>query len=137
MARIGLVLGAGGATGGAFHAGVLAALEEATGWDPRTAELILGTSAGSITAAMLRAGLSGADIAARTAGEPLSPEGAARLRSAGVAPGQAPAGSDVGSRGAPDGRQAGGPHRFTAQPVAGDGAERRFTAGRRWSPRPP
>ncbi len=28
-ARIGLVLGAGGATGGAFHAGVLAALADA------------------------------------------------------------------------------------------------------------
>ena len=59
MARIGLVLGAGGATGGAFHAGVLAALEEATGWDPRTADMILGTSAGSMTGAMLRAGFSG------------------------------------------------------------------------------
>ena len=33
--RVGLVLGAGGVAGGAFHAGVLAALAEATGWDPR------------------------------------------------------------------------------------------------------
>ena len=55
--RIGLVLGAGGVAGGAFHAGVLAALEEATGWDPRTAAVVVGTSAGSITGATLRAGL--------------------------------------------------------------------------------
>ncbi len=91
MARIGLVLGAGGATGGAFHAGVLAALEAATGWDPRTADIVVGTSAGSMTGAMLRAGISAADIAARTEGAPLSPEGAARLRSAGLSTGEAPA----------------------------------------------
>jgi NTE family protein len=90
MARIGLVLGAGGATGGAFHAGMLTALAAATGWDPRSATVILGTSAGSITAAMLRAGLSAADIAARTEGIPLSPEGAARLGSPGLSPGEAP-----------------------------------------------
>jgi len=46
--KVGLVLGAGGIAGGAFHAGVLAALEEATGWDPRRAALVVGTSAGSI-----------------------------------------------------------------------------------------
>jgi NTE family protein len=102
MARVGLVLGAGGATGGAFHAGVLAALEEATGWDPRTSEVILGTSAGSITGAMLRAGFSGRDLAARTAGEPLSPEGAALLPSAGLPSGEGPAGLPSGE--APAGR---------------------------------
>jgi NTE family protein len=91
VAHIGLVLGAGGTTGGAFHAGVLAALEEVTGWDPRAADVIVGTSAGSVTGAMLRGGLSAGDIAARTEGAPLSPEGAARLRAAGLAPGQAPA----------------------------------------------
>src|SRR5579875_2873010 len=75
MARIGLVLGAGGVTGGAFHAGALAALEEATGWDPRRAEVVIGTSAGSVLAASLRAGLSAADMAARAEGRPLSAEG--------------------------------------------------------------
>jgi predicted acylesterase/phospholipase RssA len=35
------VLGAGGTVGGAFHAGVLAALEEATGSDPRRASMIV------------------------------------------------------------------------------------------------
>jgi NTE family protein len=87
VARIGLALGAGGATGGAFHAGMLAALEEATGWDPRRAELILGTSAGSVSGAMLRAGFSAADLAARLEDRPLSPQGAALLRTMGLPPG--------------------------------------------------
>ncbi len=73
--RIGLVLGAGGVAGGAFHAGVLAALEEATGWDPRTAAVVVGTSAGSITGATLRAGLPAADLLARATDRPLSLEG--------------------------------------------------------------
>jgi pimeloyl-ACP methyl ester carboxylesterase/predicted acylesterase/phospholipase RssA len=75
MARIGLVLGAGGATGHAFHIGVLSALEEATGWDPRTADVIVGTSAGAVIAALLRGGLSPRDLAARALGETLSAEG--------------------------------------------------------------
>jgi NTE family protein len=56
MARIGLVLGAGGLVGAAFHEGVLRALEDATGWDPRSAAIIVGTSAGSHVGAGLRAG---------------------------------------------------------------------------------
>jgi pimeloyl-ACP methyl ester carboxylesterase/predicted acylesterase/phospholipase RssA len=76
MARIGLVLGAGGATGHAFHIGALTALEEATGWDPRTADVIVGTSAGAVIAALLRGGMSPRDLAARALGEPLSEEGA-------------------------------------------------------------
>jgi NTE family protein len=76
MARIGLVLGAGGIVGHAFHAGVLSALAEATRWDPRTAEIVVGTSAGSRVGAMLRAGVSAGDLAAFATGEPLSEEGA-------------------------------------------------------------
>ena len=75
LPRIGLVLGAGGVTGGAFHAGVLSALNAALGWNPRTASIIVGTSAGSITATTLRAGLSAADFLARAEDLPLSPEG--------------------------------------------------------------
>jgi len=52
-ARIGLVLGAGGVTGDAFHRGVIRALHEA-GFDARTAVLIAGTSAGSMVGAFLR-----------------------------------------------------------------------------------
>lgn len=75
MPRIGLVLGAGGIAGQAYHAGVLAAVEAGLGWDPRTAEVIVGTSAGSITAALLRGGVPGRDLAAWTTRAPLSPEG--------------------------------------------------------------
>jgi NTE family protein len=80
VARIGLVLGAGGVTGGAFHAGVLAALADVAGWDARDADLIVGTSAGSVTGATLRAGLSPTDMAARARGESLSAEGVALFR---------------------------------------------------------
>ena len=73
--RVALVLGAGGMAGIAFHAGVLAALEEALGWDPRRAELVVGTSAGSITATGLRAGMAASDLFARVTEGPLSPEG--------------------------------------------------------------
>ena len=69
------MLGAGGIAGGAFHSGVLAALHESTGWDPRDAAVIVGTSAGSVTAAALRAGLSAADGLARAQGRSMSPEG--------------------------------------------------------------
>jgi NTE family protein len=83
--RVALVLGAGGMAGLAFHAGVLSALAEAVGWDSRAADLIVGTSAGSITATGLRAGVSAADLFARTCGHPLSPEGAAVLAPADAA----------------------------------------------------
>ncbi len=77
MPRIGLVLGAGGAVGHAFHSGVLAALAEQTGWDAREAEIIVGTSAGSLVGAFLRGGLSPSDLAARATDAPLSNEGRA------------------------------------------------------------
>ena len=77
------MLGAGGIAGGAFHSGVLAALEESTGWDPRQAEVIVGTSAGSLTAATLRAGLSAADALARSEGRSMSAEGERLMRSVG------------------------------------------------------
>jgi NTE family protein len=72
---IGLVLSAGGGAARAYHAGTLAALAEATGWDPRTADLIVGTSAGSTAAAYLRAGLAAADDHARFVGAELTSEG--------------------------------------------------------------
>jgi NTE family protein len=75
MPRIGLVLGAGGAVGHAFHAGVLAAVAASSGWDPRDAEVIVGTSAGSVVGALLRAGASAPDLAARATGSPLSSAG--------------------------------------------------------------
>jgi NTE family protein len=73
--RVGLVLAAGGSVGVAYHGAVLSTIEESTGWDPRTAEVIIGTSAGSITGALLRAGISAADLARISEGLDLSAEG--------------------------------------------------------------
>ena len=56
--RRGLVLGAGGVLGAAWTIGALSAVEAAYGWDPRTADVIIGTSAGSVLAAFLGSGLS-------------------------------------------------------------------------------
>lgn len=71
MPRVGLVLGAGGTVGQAYHAGVLAALENDLGWDPREADVIVGTSAGSITGALLRLGVPAAELAAWAVHAPL------------------------------------------------------------------
>ena len=75
MVRVGLVLGAGGAVGHAFHAATLSALAEVSGWDARTADILVGTSAGSVVAAMLRAGAAPTDLYSRAVGEPMSPAG--------------------------------------------------------------
>jgi NTE family protein len=79
MTTVGLVLGAGGIVGQAYHAGVLAALETECGWDPRTADVIVGSSAGSITGTLLRLGVPASDLAALAVGAPLSPQGGALL----------------------------------------------------------
>lgn len=60
--RIGLVLGAGGVLGGAWIAGGLAAIARETGWDPHTASHVVGTSAGSIFAALTAGGVPGARL---------------------------------------------------------------------------
>ena len=74
---VGLVLSAGGAAAEAWHAGVVRALQEVTGWDARSADLILGTSAGAITGLCLRAGIPPTDLYAHRRGEPVSDEGQA------------------------------------------------------------
>jgi NTE family protein len=55
--RRGIVLGAGGVLGAAWSVGALCAIEEVAGLDPRSAEVLLGTSAGSVLAALLAAGI--------------------------------------------------------------------------------
>jgi NTE family protein len=75
VTNVALVLGAGGLVGQAYHAGVLAALEAELGWDPRQADLIVGTSAGSISGTLLRLGVAPSDLAALATQSPLSPEG--------------------------------------------------------------
>lgn len=75
MTEVGLVLGAGGVVGQAYHAGVLSALHEYSGWDPRSADIIVGSSAGSITGTMLRLGVEATDLAALATRSPLSETG--------------------------------------------------------------
>jgi NTE family protein len=84
-----LVLGAGGLTGQAFHLGVLTALQELTGFDGRTADVVVGTSAGSLVAAGLTGGMSAHDQLASLTGDVMSPEGQGLLqasRARGAAP---------------------------------------------------
>ena len=67
--RIGLVLGAGGVLGGAWLAGALAAIAESTEWDPATADVIVGTSAGSMIGALLAGGVPPWFMVAHSAGD--------------------------------------------------------------------
>lgn len=62
MTKRGLVIGAGGVTGLAWSSGTLAALEAATGWDPRTADLLLGTSQGAFLSGLLASGVATDDL---------------------------------------------------------------------------
>ncbi len=78
-ASIGLVLGAGGVVGQAYQAGVLAALQREIGWDARSAAVVVGTSAGSVTGAALRVGVPATDLAASLYGAPTSRRGGAIL----------------------------------------------------------
>jgi NTE family protein len=71
--RVGLVLGAGGVTGLAYHAAALAAIDHDLGWDPRSADIVAGTSAGSVVGALLRRGIPAEDLSAIAVGaEPRS-----------------------------------------------------------------
>lgn len=60
--EFGLVLGAGGTVGLAYHAGVLRALERVAGVVADQAALIVGTSAGSVAGAYIRTGWSTEDF---------------------------------------------------------------------------
>ncbi len=55
---LGIVLGAGGTVGLAYHAGVLRAMEQVAGIVASDADLLVGTSAGSVAAAYVRSGWS-------------------------------------------------------------------------------
>jgi NTE family protein len=68
-----LVLGGGGILGEAWMSAVLAGLDEAEGFDARSCPLYLGTSAGSIVAASLAAGIApGARLGALPEQPPVS-----------------------------------------------------------------
>jgi NTE family protein len=66
------VCGGGGDVGVAYMAGCMAAIYEVTGWDMGSANYIVGTSAGAIVGAALRAGIPPADFHATMRGEPVA-----------------------------------------------------------------
>ncbi len=68
---------AGGWRGDPWHSGVISRLHAATGWDARTADLLIGTSAGSFTSTALRAGIDPVDLSARHEGGEISAAGQA------------------------------------------------------------
>ncbi|HZV51021.1 MAG TPA: patatin-like phospholipase family protein [Candidatus Dormibacteraeota bacterium] len=55
--KVALVLGAGGVVGGAWLTGAMVALNASTGWSPVAADVVIGTSAGSVVAAFVAAGV--------------------------------------------------------------------------------
>src|SRR3954451_11308084 len=67
--KVGLVLGAGGVMGGAWLTGGLHALATETGWDPASADVVVGTSAGSMMGALLASRVPPWVMVAHSAGE--------------------------------------------------------------------
>ena len=63
------MLGAGGVQGGAWLTGGLDALAAETGWDPASAEVVVGTSAGSVIGSLCVAGIPPWFMVAHSAGE--------------------------------------------------------------------
>ncbi|MEU9291165.1 patatin-like phospholipase family protein [Streptomyces sp. NPDC048275] len=64
----GLVLGCGGTLGAAWTIGALHSLQQALQWDPRDADVLVGTSAGAEVAAMLGSGIGVEDLLAAQLG---------------------------------------------------------------------
>ena len=67
--KVGLVLGAGGIQGGAWLTGALDALAEGTGWDPASADYVVGTSAGAMIGALSASGIPPWFMVAHSRGE--------------------------------------------------------------------
>ena len=72
--RRGLVLGAGGVLGAAWTIGALDALADVEGFEPHGVDVVVGTSAGSVVAALLGAGLTASDLLLHQRGMPMSRE---------------------------------------------------------------
>jgi len=70
--RVGLVLGAGGVLGAAWLVGALEAIAADSGWDPGSADRIVGTSAGAIIGALIACGVPLWLMVAHSAGETLA-----------------------------------------------------------------
>jgi NTE family protein len=109
--RVGLVLGAGGVLGGAWLIGALSALTDETGWDPGSAEFIVGTSAGSMIGALCASGVPAWFMLAHSAGE--------------VGDGRPPTAEVNDADGRPENGSAGPQYRLhAAVPVLGPGSWR-------------
>jgi NTE family protein len=67
--KVGLVLGAGGIQGGAWLTGGLDALAEETGWDPASADYVVGTSAGAMMGSLCASGVPPWFMVAHSRGE--------------------------------------------------------------------
>lgn len=78
--RTGIVLGAGGPFGWAYHLGVVEGVREAIGQEPARADRILGTSAGGAIAASLLAGGTTADVLEVASAPPTDEERERMLR---------------------------------------------------------
>ncbi len=64
------MLGGGGITGASFHFGVVLAIEQATGWHPNEADVVVGTSCGATVAAVIRGDALSIDALVGDAGGP-------------------------------------------------------------------
>jgi NTE family protein len=73
--NVALVLGAGGAAGQAWQIGIIAGLAEAGIDMTEAADLVIGTSSGSTTAAWVRSGMPAAELLASVLSEPVRPVG--------------------------------------------------------------
>jgi NTE family protein len=83
--RVGLVLAAGGTVGVAWLVGTLTALRRETGWDPASADILSGTSAGAVVASVLAAGVPPASLL-ELAEDPRALEAAAARATGGAEP---------------------------------------------------
>jgi NTE family protein len=75
QSQLALVLGAGGSAGQAWQIGVIAGLAEAGVDLTAAADLVIGTSSGSTTAAWVRSGIPPAELLASVLSEPVRPAG--------------------------------------------------------------
>ncbi|MFG1781971.1 patatin-like phospholipase family protein [Rhodococcus oryzae] len=67
--RRGLVIGCGGTLGAAWTVAALVAIRDSLGWDPREADVLVGTSAGAELVTMLGSGVGVDEILAMQLGE--------------------------------------------------------------------
>ncbi|MFI9406670.1 patatin-like phospholipase family protein [Nocardia sp. NPDC052316] len=79
--RRGLAIGCGGTLGAAWIVAALAALRDALDWDPREADVLIGTSAGAEYVTMLGSGVSVDELVAMQEGTSTNPILLAHMRS--------------------------------------------------------